>query len=111
MTVSATASVRSRRRFMHSIAVTAIALAGCATGSGLENAAFLKIDCNVPEAAVWIDDRLAGRVAEYREPRPMMAGFRRLEIRHPGHFTYFREISSRPGDTVHVRAELRAELE
>jgi hypothetical protein len=103
----------SRRRLLQGIASAAPAalLAGCATGGGLENAAFLKIDCNVPEATVWIDDRLAGRVAEYHEPRPMLAGFRRLEIRHPGHFTYFRELTSRPGDTVLVRAELRPELE
>jgi hypothetical protein len=99
----------TRRRLLQSIA--AVLLAGCASGAALRDAAFLKIDCNVPEATVWIDDRLAGRVAEYHEARPMLAGFRRLEIRHPGHFTYFREISSRPGDTVLVRAQLRAELE
>ena len=87
------------------------ALNGCATTGGQRDAAFLQLECNVPDATLWIDDRLAGRAAIWQQARPMPAGFRRLELRHPGYFTYYREVAPGPGDTVLVRAELRPELE
>jgi hypothetical protein len=41
----------------------------------------------------------------------MPPGFRRLELRHPGSFTYYKEVNTQPGDTVVVTAQLHPELE
>jgi hypothetical protein len=93
------------------LAPAAGALPGCATGRGLRDAAFLRLDCNVPDATLWIDDHPAGHAAAWREARPMPAGFRRLELRHPGYFTFYKELSTQPGDTVVLTARLQPELE
>ena len=102
----------SRRRLWHAaLAGLAGVLVGCATGGGMRDAAFLRLECNVPDATLWIDDRPAGRAAAWQETRPMPAGFRRLELRHPGYFTYYKEITTQPGDTVVITAQLHPELE
>jgi hypothetical protein len=71
----------------------------------------LKLTTNVPEATLWIDDQLAGRVSEWAAGRVLMAGFRRIEVRQSGFFTFYKEINPRPGETVAVHAELRPELD
>ena len=92
--------------------LAAVALvAACATAPRAPNAAVLKLTCNVPDATLWIDDRLAGRTADWKAGRVLMAGFRRLEVRQPGFFTSFHEINPRPGETVSVHAELRPEVD
>jgi hypothetical protein len=85
--------------------------AACATAPRTPNAAMLKLITNVPEATLWIDDRLAGRAAEWAAGRVLVAGFRRIEVRQPGFFTFYQEINPRPGDTITVHAELRPELD
>lgn len=98
----------TRRRLLAAVAPAVVV--GCAT-AGQRDAAFLRLECNVPEASLWIDDRPAGRAAAWREARPMPAGFRRLELRHPGYFTFYKEVTTQPGDTVFITAQLHPELE
>jgi hypothetical protein len=101
-----------RRQLWHAaLGLLAGALVGCATGGGMRDAAFLRLECNVPDATLWIDDRPAGRAAAWKESRPMPAGFRRLELRHPGYFTFYKEVTTQPGDQVVITAQLHPELE
>jgi hypothetical protein len=84
-------------------------LAGCAlTGP---RPATLRVRCNLPDATLWIDDSYAGRAAEWAGGQPLGPGFRRIEIRQPGYFSYYRELAPEEGQTVSVDAELRPDLD
>jgi hypothetical protein len=93
------------------VAALALALAvGCATARPAPSGT-LKVECNVPEATLRIDDVLLGRVADWTSPRALGAGFHRLEIGEPGHYTFYAEIKLREGEGTVVRALLRPLLE
>ncbi len=49
----------------------------------------VRVDCNVPEATVWIDDVLVWTTSSWRSPRQLRAGLHRVEIRHPGYYSFF----------------------
>jgi hypothetical protein len=84
---------------------------GCAT-LRTEETAMLRVECNVPEAAVLLDDAVWGRVAEAaKKDKPIRPGFYRIEIRHPGYYPYFGEITVDEGDTATVKAELHPLLD
>jgi hypothetical protein len=89
----------------------ATGLAGCAhtLSSG---AAGVRVECNVPDASVWIDDLLAGSAKEWKsEGHQIRAGFHRIEIRHPGYFSFFQEVELPPGSRTVVNAKLRELLD
>jgi hypothetical protein len=89
----------------------ATALGGCAhtLSSG---AAGVRVECNVPEASVWIDDLLAGSAKEWKsEGHQIRAGFHRIEIRHPGYFSFFQEVELPAGSRTVVNARLRELLD
>lgn len=73
--------------------------------------ATLRLRCNVAEATLWIDDTLVGRASEWAKGRAMPAGFRRVEVRAPGYFTFYAEVSPKTGEAVALDAELQAELD
>jgi hypothetical protein len=106
--------VASRRRVLRSVlrglALTGLmAVAGCAmTGP---RPAVLRVRCNVPEATLWIDDAFAGRVGEWSGGQALGPGFRRVEIRQAGFFTFSAEISPEEGQAVSLDAELRPHLD
>jgi protein-S-isoprenylcysteine O-methyltransferase Ste14 len=84
---------------------------GCATMKS-EGAATLHVECNVPDAAVLLDDALAGRVADLaKKDKVIRAGFYRVEIRHPGYHSYFTEITVAEGGVAAVKAELHPLLD
>jgi hypothetical protein len=84
---------------------------GCATMKS-EGAATLHLDCNVPDAAVLLDDALVGRVADImRKDKVIHAGFYRVEIRHPGYHSYFTEVNVAEGGVAAVKAELHPLLD
>jgi hypothetical protein len=91
------------------------ALAGCAHVQS-PGAVSLRIDANVPDATVWIDDVLVGTVAEWSRDQghgghAIRPGFHRLELRHPGHYAYFQELEPLDGARVVIKAELHPLLE
>jgi len=87
-----------------------LALAACATMRA--PAATLQIQCNLPEAAVFIDDALVGRASEWAPPgRQIRPGFRRVELRLPGYYSYFAEIDLADGGGTLLKAELHPLLE
>jgi protein-S-isoprenylcysteine O-methyltransferase Ste14 len=84
---------------------------GCAT-LRTEETAMLRVECNVPGAAVLLDDAVWGRVAQAaKQDKPIRPGFYRLEIRHPGYYSYFGEFTVDEGDTAQVKAELHPLLD
>jgi hypothetical protein len=82
----------------------------CAHSLGA-NAINLRVDCNVPEATVWIDDVLVGTAKSWRSERSIRAGFHRIELRHPGYYSFFQEVELPGGSQVVVNAKLRELVE
>jgi hypothetical protein len=75
-------------------------------------AASLQIECNVPEAAVILDDVMLGRASEFSTgERFIRPGFYRVEIRHPNHYTYFAEFDVASGGLASLKAVLHPVLE
>ena len=94
------------------ISVVVILLSlGCATMKS-EGAATLHLDCNVPDAAVLLDDVLVGRAADLsKNDKVIRAGFYRVEIRHPGYHSFFTEITVAEGGVASVKADLHPLLD
>ena len=100
-----------RALFLSAFLLGALGLAGCAhtLNSG---AVGVRVECNVPDATVWIDDLLAGSAKEWKsEGHQIRAGFHRIEIRHPGYFSFFQEVDLPPGSRTVVNAKLRELLD
>ena len=84
---------------------------GCATMKA-EGSATLRVECNVPDAAVLLDDVLLGRASELaKNDKFIRPGFYRIEIRQPGYFSYLTEINVAEGGVAAVKAELHPLLE
>ena len=89
----------------------ALALGSCAhvVPSG---AVGFRVESNVPDATVWIDDILVGKTADWaKDGRHIKAGFHRVEIRHPGYYSFFQEIELPEGSQAVVKADLRQLIE
>jgi hypothetical protein len=70
------------------------------------------VSSNVPDATVWVDDRLVARVADFAKgDSKLPVGFHRIEIRAPGYYSQFEELEARPGNPVILRASLREVLD
>jgi hypothetical protein len=92
------------------VAVAILTVSGCATFG--RPAANFTLECNVPEAVLFIDDVLVGRASEWAPPgRPIRPGFHRIEVRHPGYFPYYAEIDLADGGAAVVKADLHALLD
>lgn len=75
-------------------------------------AASLQIECNVPEAAVILDDVMLGRAGEFSKgDRFIRPGFYRVEIRHPNHYTYFAEFEVASGGLASLNVLLHPVLD
>jgi hypothetical protein len=84
---------------------------GCATMRA-EEAGVLTIECNVPDAAVLLDDNLVGRAGELQHnAKTLRPGFYRVELRHPGYYSHFTEINVPEGGATAVKAELHPLLD
>jgi hypothetical protein len=88
-----------------------LSAASCAHTLG-DNAIAFRVDCNVPDATVWVDDVLVGKVSDWKsDGRHIRAGFHRIEIRHPNYYSYFQEVELAGGTQVVVNAKLRELIE
>jgi hypothetical protein len=71
-----------------------------------------RVETNVPDATVWIDDILVGSAADWvKDGRHIRAGFHRVEIRHPGYYSFFQEVELPEGGHAIVNAQLRQLIE
>jgi len=86
-------------------------VAGCA--HTLEPGAVgVRVECNIPDASVYIDDLMVGNAAEWKkEGHQIRAGFHRIEIRAPGYYSFFQEIELPSGGHAVVNANLREVLD
>ena len=97
------------RRLLIAIALTSGFPLACATMGVAGDTVSFVVETNVPDAMVWVDDRLVGSVATVRASGTRLrVGFHRVEIRHPEHYSFFKEIDPKRGEPVVVRAELHA---
>lgn len=100
-----------RRSLVALAACLGVALASCA-GAPRVPVARVRVVCNVPDAGLVVDDRLVGRVAALPPGGAVVrAGFRRIEVRHPDHYSHYAELDLREGETAVVAAELHPLLE
>lgn len=91
-------------------ATLSLALA-CAT-TGIYGAAALRVDCNVPDATLWVDDTLIGKASDWAtDGKYIRPGFHRLEVRAPGYYSHYAELDLKEGGAAVVEAELRPQLD
>jgi hypothetical protein len=92
------------------LAVVALAPA-CATTMP-RGAVSFRVDANVPDATVWVDDVLVGSARDWAtDGKHIRAGFHRIEIRHPGYYSFFQEVELPEGSHANVSAQLRPIIE
>jgi hypothetical protein len=92
-------------------ALAAVSSLSCAHGLG-DNAIAFRVDCNVPDATVWVDDVLVGKANDWKgDGKQIRAGFHRIEIRHPNYYSFFQEVEVPGGSHVVVNAKLRELIE
>jgi hypothetical protein len=93
------------------LAALAAVDAGCATAIPY-GAISMRVDSNVPDATVWVDDVLVGRVTDWaKDGRHIRSGFHRIEIRHSGYYSYFQEVELPEGAHTIVKAQLHPLVE
>ena len=89
------------------LALVVLGALACAT-SGIYGAASFRVETNVPDATVLIDDVNVGRAAEWAVTgRYIHPGFHRVEIRHLDYYAHFAEVNLREGGAVVIQAHLR----
>lgn len=99
--------VKPTRRRMFVLVATAFAALSCATvGSGTPSIP-LRVEVNVPDATVWIDDHLVGSAMALSKPGTRLrVGFHRVEVRHPAYYSFFMEVKPTAADDLVIRAHL-----
>lgn len=106
--MTATARIRGT---LAAAALFVLLAASCAHGIGADAIAF-RVECNVPDATLLVDDVLVGRVSDWKnDGRHIRAGFHRIEVRHPNYYSFFQEVELPGGSRVVVDAKLRELIE
>jgi hypothetical protein len=101
----------SARRVLCAAALFALSVASCAHSLGGEAISF-RVECNVPDATLWVDDVLVGKVTDWKsDGKQIRAGFHRIEVRHPNYYSFFQEVEVPGGSHVVVNAKLRELIE
>lgn len=81
-----------------SLAVSVGLSIGCATMGPRPERVSFRVQTNVPDATIWIDDHLVGTAADLAKPGQTLAvGFHRVEIRHPAYYSFFQEVEPKAG--------------
>ncbi len=89
--------------------------AGCPSGpragggAAKADTALLYVHCPIKDAAVWIDDRMIGRVDEVGGGVRLRSGAHRIEIRHDRYHTRYLLVTLTHGETRTVELTM-AEL-
>ena len=84
---------------------------GCATMAPY-GAVGMRVESNVPDATVWVDDILVGNVRDWsRDGKHIRSGFHRIEVRHSGYYSFFKEVELPEGAQAIVNAQLRPTVE
>jgi hypothetical protein len=92
--------------------LVAVALSACATVGSPKDAVPFRVDVNVPDATIWVDDHLVGSASVLAKDGTFLrAGFHRVEVRHPDYYSYFAEVTPKQGEPVLIHAQLHALLQ
>lgn len=104
-------TLHQTRGFLLGAALFVLSAVSCAHGLGGEAISF-RVDCNVPDATVWVDDVLVGKATDWKsDGKQIRAGFHRIEVRHPNYYSFFQEVEVPGGSHVVVNAKLRELIE
>ncbi|HXJ20782.1 MAG TPA: PEGA domain-containing protein [Polyangia bacterium] len=72
----------------------------------------VRVECNISDATVYIDDLMVGRAADWKaEGHQIRGGFHRIEVRAPGYYSFFQEIELPAGAHAVINANLREVLD
>lgn len=103
--------VITRIRLLIAAAALSVMVAACAHTLD-PGSVGVRVECNVPDATVYIDDLLVGRAADWKaEGHQIRGGFHRIEVRAPGYYSFFQEIELPAGAHAVVNANLREVLD
>jgi hypothetical protein len=86
-------------------------LVGCAGPSAnvRKTDAVLLVECEVPSAAVYVDESFAGRAAEMgKSGLKVVHGTLRVEVRADGYFPAYKDVEVKEGERARVQIQLRA---
>jgi hypothetical protein len=105
----------SERRVVAIAAAVALLACACAGAPATEarepsNAARLVLECEVDDAAVWVDGSYVGEVGHLRSGFPVELGTRRVEMRHDRYHTYYARIALEPHERVDLQVYLAPQL-
>lgn len=87
-------------------------IAGCSGGAKstrgkvAKNDAIVTIECPVPDAELWVNDRFIAHTGKLRRGIALSPGEHRLELRHDRYFTHYQVIAV----TARQRLALTVEL-
>jgi hypothetical protein len=99
------------RALLAGLCLLALSLSSCAHAPQGGSVSF-RVDTNVSDATVWIDDILVGKAGDWaRDGRHIRAGFHRVEVRAPGYYSVYQEIEQPDGGRVAIKATLHPLLE
>ena len=98
--------------FARALSFALVLVVGSCAHDFSADAAAVRVECNLPDATVWIDDLLVGSAKEWKDDgRQIRPGFHRIEIRRPGYYSFFQEVELPPGSRTVVNAQLRETLD
>jgi hypothetical protein len=76
-----------------------LAACGASQKAATANTALVYVRCPVPDAYVWVDERVIGRVDEVQGGMRVKAGTHRLQLRHDRYHTRYVELELAAGET------------
>jgi hypothetical protein len=96
-----------KNQLAHCVVVLIFLAAACAHTIPAGAVGF-RVESNVADATIWVDDILVGKASDWaKDGKHIRAGFHRIEIRHPGYYSFFQEVELAPGSQTLVKAKLR----
>ena len=87
-----------------------LACGGSATERPRNDRAIVKLQCDVPDAEVWVDGRYFREVSELRNAFRLRPGEHRIEVRHPGYHSMYYELTAKAGSRHTLRVDLARRL-
>jgi hypothetical protein len=103
--------MKSLRAWVLAVGLAGLVSLGCATMAPY-GAVGMRVESNLPDATVWVDDVLVGNVSDWaRDGKHIRSGFHRIEVRHSGYYSFFKEVELPEGAQAIVNAQLRPTVE
>ena len=108
-----------KRRFTPRCALlcTALAISSAVPACGGSAAKPAKVDrgvvnlqCDIPDAEVWVDGRYFREAGELKSPFRLRPGDHRIEVRHQGFHSMYYELSVEAGSRHTLRVQLAKRL-